>query len=369
MDAVNLPEIDPNSSVPRYEQAKQILIRAIQQGTFPRGTKLPSTREVGDRVRVSLLTAHRAIQALVQEGWLERQRGRGTLVRKDFEQSVAAKSRPRVGLLIDPRVQLADYYHGMLMTGLRTAAAAVKPGIELSIEHHNTPAAIPNLVSDGVICWHPDREAFELLEAIATTLPIVVLGGSSRDTQLCCVDSANEQGARDAVAHLADLGHRDIAIINGRLSATNSLHRFRGYLAEMRERGLPIRDEYILNSDHAEMCDEVRHRLAALLRGEARPTAIVAAGYYLALDVLRIAEECGLRVPANLSLVGFDDPKSASLLNPPMTTLRQPLEQMGQVAVDLIMELIAGNEPKTRVNVLPTHLIVRSSTARLNGRA
>jgi len=365
MVAPPLRQVDVRSPVPRYVQAKTILIDAIQRGTFPRGSKLPSTHEISQSLSVSLITAHKAIQCLVAEGWLDRLRGRGTFVRDDFEASVAAKACYRVGLLLDEGVHLGDYYHGALLHGLRQAACADDPGVELFIQRQNSPAAIPNLLADGFICFHPFRETFAMLEAVAKSTPIVVLGGSSRDTSLHCVDSENEGGAREAVRHLAQLGHRDIAIINGRLAATNALHRFNGYLAEMRERELPIRDEYVLNSERAEMTAGARSQLAALLRGPLRPTAVFAAGYMLALEVLEIAREIGLRIPHDLSLVAFDDPRSASLLNPPLTTVRQPLEQMARLAVERLTALMNRTEPSPRVQMLPTKLIVRESTARV----
>ncbi len=363
--APKLPQVDPNSSVPRYIQVKSILIDAIRKGVYPRGSKLPSTGEISHEIAVSLITAHKAIQCLVSEGWLDRIRGRGTFVRDDFEASVAAKACHRVGLLLDPGVQLEDYYHATLFQGLRDASATHEPGAELFIQRQNTPAAIPNLAADGFICFHPLRETYELLEVVAQNTPIVVLGGSVRDTKLPCVDADNEGGIRQAVAHLAEQGHQDIAIVNGRLSATNSLHRFNGYLAEMRSRELPIRDEYVLTSDKAEMSPTVRNSLVALLRSSLRPTAVIAAGYLLALEVMEVARYLGLRIPRDLSLVGFDDPRSASLLNPPLTTVRQPLDQMARAAMECMLELIDKKNPAPGIQMLPAKLVVRESTARV----
>jgi GntR family transcriptional regulator of arabinose operon len=365
MVAHPLPQVDLHSPVPRYVQAKTILIDAIRRGTFPRGSKLPSTSEIGQSLAVSLITAHKAIQCLVAEGWLDRVRGRGTFVRDDFEASVAAKACHRVGLLLDAGIHLGDYYHGALLHGLREAACSGDPGVELFIQRQNSPAAIPNLLADGFICLHPPYDTFAMLEAVAKNTPIVVLGGSTGDTSLYCVDSENEAGTREAVRHLAELGHRDIAIVNGRLSATNSLHRFNGYLAEMRERELPIRDEYVLTSEKAEMTPGTRSALIALLRGSLRPTAIVAAGYLLALEVLEVARNLGLRIPNDLSLVAFDDPRSAALLNPPLTTVRQPLETMARLAMERMIALINKTSPEPRVQFLPTRLVVRESTTRL----
>lgn len=369
MNGTQLPSVDPNSSVPRYVQAKQILIGAIQQGLLPRGAKLPSTHDVSDELQVSLLTAHKAIQCLVQEGWLNRERGRGTFVREDFEGSVAAKARFCVGLLLDVQVQLGNYYHAPILHGMRDLSAHNELKADLLLQH-GKPSEVSNLHVDGVVCFHPDLEYFQALENIARNRPIVVVGGSTRGTSLHCIDSANEQGSREAIRHLASLGHRDIAIINGRLSASNSLHRYKGYVMEMQAQGLPLRDDYVINSDRAEMSEDTKAALRKLFQRKDRPTAILATGYHFALEVLEVAELIGLKIPQDLSLVGFDDPKSASLLNPSLTTVRQPLEQMGREAMKRMFDLIAGNPPAKTIEILPTELVPRASTAPLgsNGR-
>lgn len=363
-DGLRLQAVDPSSTVPRYVQAKQILIGAIQQGALPRGSKLPSTHDVSGKLGVSLLTAHKAIQCLVQEGWLNRERGRGTFVREDFEGSVKAKARFMVGLLLDAQTPLGDYYHTSLLNGLRKASTTNELGADL-VWQHCPPDEIGNLTIDGMICFHPELDSFDKLEAINADLPIVVLGGSTRGSKLHCIDSANEHGARAAVAHLAELGHRDIGIINGRLSVPNSLHRFKGFVSEMGNRGLELRDEYVINSETAEMSETVKSRLRSLLQKRSRPTAILAAGYYLSLEVLEVADSLGIRIPQDLSLVGFDDPKSAALLNPALTTVRQPLELMGRKAIQRILELIAGTSSaaQNNIEVLPTEFIVRASTS------
>jgi LacI family transcriptional regulator len=98
------------------------------------------------------------------------------------------------------------------------------------------------------------------------------------------------------------------------------------------------------------------------MRGRHRPTAVIACGYYLALEVMTLLQQMDLCIPKDVSLVGFDDPKSASLLNPPLTTVRQPLEEMGARAYQHVIRLVDGQEPTPRIALLPTTLIVREST-------
>lgn len=362
MRPIVLPKIDIHSPVPRYVQAKEILANAIRRGEFPAGSKLPSTSEIGDSVNVSLITAHKAIQCLVEEGWLRRERGRGTFVRGDFEASVAARPRFRVALVLHPANRLGDFYHGGLMEGIHGAAEEADEVGELVIRRRSSLDDLTSIDAEGFLCFHPYRDDFNRLELTAQRRAVVVVGGSLDNTPLHCVDSENYLGARAAVRHLVGMGHERIAIVNGPLNSPNCMHRFQGYVAEMEASGLKVREEYVFNAEMALTVGPVLDRLSLAIRGRIRPTAVMACGYYLALEVMTLLQQMDLRIPRDISLVGFDDPKSANLLNPPLTTVAQPLEEMGKAAYDRIARLVQGETVQPRVMLLPTRLVVRDST-------
>lgn len=358
----NLPQVDPASPLPRYVQARTILAEAIGRGQFPRGTRLPGTGTIARCLHVSLVTAHKAIQCLVSEGWLERGRGRGTLVRDDYEDRIAAVACYRVGLLLEPGVRVDDLACSMLLQGLREAAANDDAPVELFIQREGGRTALVGRRANGFICLCPSRETLNMLEGLGDDVPAVVLGGVFRDTQVYGVDTDDEQAARDAVRHLAELGHRRIAILTGPLARADNLHRYKGYLAEMHERGLPLREPYMLTSEADGSAWSIRRRLVELLREGSRPTAILAGNHDLALEVLAVARRLGLGVPQELSLVGFDDPRTASLLDPPLTTLRQPLDEMARLTMRRMLALLAHTPPSPRMELLPAELAVREST-------
>ncbi len=362
MRTQNLPQIDTRSSTLRYIQAKTILAEAIRTGAFPAGSKLPNTNEVGARLNVSLITAHKAIQCLVEEGWLRRERGRGTFVRDDFLQSVAAKPKFRVALVLRPATVMLDHYHGVLLASLRHAAESADTIGELVIQRCNSPEDLDRIEADGFLCFHPFVDSLQQLEEVARRKPLVALGCSTKDTSLYCVDSQNVNAARQAVRHLVELGHERIALINGPSEATSYLDRYEGYRAELEAHGLPVRPEYVFTSASPKSAGTIMGQLTKLLRSPERPSAIVACEYYLALDVMVLLRRMNLKIPADVSLVGFDDPKSASLLNPPLTTVHQPLEEMGARAYQRVVQLINGETPSPRVEFLPTSLVVREST-------
>lgn len=360
---LELPRVDANSPVPRYIQAKTILADAIRSGNLRPGVKLPNTSDIGAAINVSLITAHKAIQCLVQEGWLRRERGRGTFVRGDFEASVAAKPRFRVAITLHPDVELDDFYHGAVMAGVHEAADQLQPVGEVIVQRRMLPEGLSTIDADALLCMHPYQDSFPHLEKELAKRIVVVLGGSMSNTRLICIDSQNFEGAREAVQHLVKLGHRRIAIINGPLASTNCLHRFEGYMAGMQANGIPVCPEHVFNADVARTAGAVLDRLHQVMKHGDRPTAILVCGFYLALDVMALVREMGLSIPSDISLIGFDDPRSASLLDPPMTTVQQPLKEMGRRAYQCVTQLVNGERLNRSVELLPTKLIVRQSTA------
>jgi len=362
MRTESLPQVDSSSSTLRYIQAKNILAEAIRSGAFPAGSKLPSTSEIGTRLNVSLITAHKAIQCLVEEGWLRRERGRGTFVRDDFQKSVAAKPKFRVGMILQPGTVLLEFYHGALMASLRHAAESTDAVGELVIQRCNAAEDLDRIDADGFLVFHPSIDSFPHLEEVAKRKPIVVLGGSTPDTSLHCVDSQHYNAARETVRHLVEFGHERIAIINGPMNATNAIDRHRGFVDELEANGLPLRPEFVFDTDAAKSGSPVMGQIIKILRSPERPTAIIVCGYYVALDVMILLRRMQLKVGSDVSLVGFDDPKSASLLDPALTAVQQPLEEMGARAYQRIVQMINGENPSPRIELLPTSLIVREST-------
>ncbi|BCH20283.1 LacI family DNA-binding transcriptional regulator [Mesorhizobium sp. L-8-3] len=171
----------------------------------------------------------------------------------------------------------------------------------------------------------------------------------------------NENGAYLAAMHLIDAGHRDIALIGGPPGLLSVRERLAGFERAMRERGLPVRPERMLLGDYSRQFGH-EALLQLVDRGE-RPTAILACSDYIAVGVLQAARQRGLAVPADMSLVGFDDMPFAELVDPPLTTVRQPVAEMGRIAFERLVALLGNTEaaPLTR---LPVQLVVRRSVAR-----
>ncbi|HZU13466.1 MAG TPA: LacI family DNA-binding transcriptional regulator [Chloroflexota bacterium] len=175
------------------------------------------------------------------------------------------------------------------------------------------------------------------------------------------VSAAHFSGARDVMDHLICLGHRRIAAITGPSSWVASIERLHGYQAALAAYGIIAPPEWLVEGNF--QIEGGYHAAQVLLALPQRPTAIFAFNDNMAVGALQAIRERGLRVPEDISLVGFDDAQSASLISPPLTTVRQPLIEMGRHAATLLLRLLDG-QPAEGLRVhLATQLIVRASTA------
>jgi LacI family transcriptional regulator len=175
------------------------------------------------------------------------------------------------------------------------------------------------------------------------------------------VESDNVAGARRAVEHLQELGHRRIATITGMLEARPGSDRLRGYRAAVQAAGLAYRDEYVAYGDF--YVESGRTGAARLLSLPEPPTAIFAAADMMAIGAVRAAAELGLRVPEDVAIVGFDDIQLAPHLNPPLTTLRQDKLGLGAAAGEALIARINGDDTRSPLRMLDVELVVRGSTA------
>jgi LacI family transcriptional regulator len=173
--------------------------------------------------------------------------------------------------------------------------------------------------------------------------------------------SDNVDGAIQAVRHLHAAGHRRIATITGMIEKRPGIDRLRGYRAGLQELGLAYRDEYVAYGDF--YFESGRAATARLLALPEPPTAIFAGADLTALGAIRAATEAGLRIPEDLSVVGFDDIQIAPHVNPPLTTVRQDKSGLGRAAADALIAMIEGARERPALVTLPVELVARGSTA------
>ncbi len=191
-------------------------------------------------------------------------------------------------------------------------------------------------------------------------VPIVLLNNQHPSQFAYSVMIANVEASREATRHLVALGHRRIAYIGDRLGYQSDTERFAGYRAALEEAGVEFDPTLAVHGDgKPEAAGEAMSKLLALAL---QPTAVFCYNDLSALGAFRRIADSGLRVPEDISLVGFDDLYLSRYLDPPLTTVRQPMRQMGSLAMTTLLRLIAGEGLAQDIKV-PGELIIRRSTA------
>jgi DNA-binding LacI/PurR family transcriptional regulator len=216
---------------------------------------------------------------------------------------------------------------------------------------------------DGIIIATGIQNNALLKELKMQNYPITLI---ARDMPAFAVDTVLVDdfiGGHMATSHLIENGHRQIAVISEDTKVLSSRERIRGYLQALEEAGIASNENLIKISDFN--VTSAKQVAGDLLDSGLSPTAIFACNDLLATGVIQAARERKLSVPGDLSLVGFDNTLLATIVDPPLTTIAQPIQEMGQKAVDLIIRNIKDNaSSKQRVIMLP-ELVIRDSVSRL----
>jgi LacI family transcriptional regulator, galactose operon repressor len=188
---------------------------------------------------------------------------------------------------------------------------------------------------------------------------VVAVDPHTGSNDLPTIDTDNQRGARLATEYLLGLGHRRIAMLTGRPDLQSAHLRERGYRQAMAEAGVSVETSMLQVGSYDPMVSAAAAR--RLLTAADRPTAIFAANDVSAIATVEVAHDLGLRVPDDLSVVGFDNIPDSALNSPSLTTVEQPIHEMGRKAIKLLISLIQGDPVDSTHITLPTTLVVRQS--------
>jgi LacI family transcriptional regulator, galactose operon repressor len=216
--------------------------------------------------------------------------------------------------------------------------------------------------TDGAILLLPMESSGELKALQRDGFPFVVADPRQPlDEGIPAVSAAHSAGARAATDHLLSLGHRRIGLITGTRGWVATEERLNAYQSALAAAGVLAQPELIAEGDW--LVADGRAAASRLLDLSNRPTAIFASNDNMAVGVLHAARERGLRVPDDLSIVGFDDSTQATIVTPSLTTVYQPLEELGRTAVGLLTRLLERQRLEAMRIELATRLVIRESTA------
>jgi LacI family transcriptional regulator len=213
---------------------------------------------------------------------------------------------------------------------------------------------------DGVLLMSPDIDK-ESLHKVPPSIPVVLLSSAAMGTNVDSVVIENFRGAKEMVKHLHSAGHTRIAIIKGAAGNYDAAERLRGYRAALREAGIDSDARLELPGDFTE-AGGYAAAIDALTMAP-RPTAIFAANDSMAIGALSALRESGVRVPDDIAVAGFDDIPLARYMDPPLSSVRVPIADLGSRAVEILLTAIGDNGARAhRRERVSTELVIRRST-------
>jgi LacI family transcriptional regulator len=313
------------------------------------------SRVVNEHPNVSEKVRTRVLQVIAETGFHPNAAAR----------TLASQRSSMIGFILGRTVSsfFADPYFPQLTQGIAQACNQNRYTLSLFlVESREDEALIFPTVSrkgllDGVIVQsgHDDDELINQL--IISHIPIVVVGRPFAAENVTFLDVDNVAASHKAVAHLIGLGNTRVATIVGSENTTVGIDRRQGYLDALAEAGLAVDQNLIAAGDFSE--ESGYQAMQALLPH--KPDAVFAASDAMAFGAIRATRHAGLRVPEDIAFVGFDDLPSARRFEPALTTVRQPVSEMGSKAVETLLQVIQEGAASQAVTIVPTELVVRKS--------
>ncbi len=214
---------------------------------------------------------------------------------------------------------------------------------------------------DGVILVAPRTHSAALQWAVETDIPAVVAGSTLPGTPLPCVDVDDIPAFYHAVRWLVGMGHQRIGHIAGPQTHWSARRRLQAYHQGMHDMGIAVEPGWVVEGQYTPPSG--KQAMERLLEVSPPLTAVVCGNDWMAMGAMEAIHQRGLRVPDDISLVGFDDIESAQWVMPPLTTFRQPMRQIGAKAAELLIEQVETGKREREVVLFPAELIVRQSVA------
>lgn len=257
-------------------------------------------------------------------------------------------------------------YNGTIMQGIldKLDPEAQQLVVHLSNADAEKEARFVHIVQenhcDGLLLVVPQVPEQDLLAQIGHKIPFVLIDHYPQAEDIPCVRATNWQGTREATNYLIELGHRRITFISGRENDRVVHARELGYHSALLEAGITFDPGSIVRGDYSWLSGyKIMRRF---IEARLRPTAVMVASDQMAMGAVEAIRVAGLRIPQDISIIGFDDLPTVREMHPSLTTIRQPLYKMGQLATQMLLSLMRKEELVAWQLVMPTHLIVREST-------
>lgn len=325
--------------------------------------KKVSIHDVAARAGVSITTVSRVINNVPTVNKKNRIKVEEAVAHLKFRPNVSAQRLARglnntVGLVMPGYPGIFHSFYAIeIIRGVGHACEALKLDLVFHITDGTNPLNTTNV--GGVIFADIIENRKQVESALEEGIPCLVINNIVEDLDVNYIAVDNVKGARMAADYLIGLGHKRIATITGNLHTQGGLHRLEGFKQELKKRDIPLPEEYVFKGDYSRRC--ARQAAEQFLGFKSRPTAIFAASDDMALEVIEVVMEKGLKIPEDLSVIGFDD-NPASLYGPvSLTTIKQPLFKMAEESVKNLNLIVSGKRRAPVQVVLTPELITRES--------
>ncbi|WP_338553461.1 GntR family transcriptional regulator [Paenibacillus sp. KS-LC4] len=376
-----------NALKPRYEQMYLMLREKIQIGDYTVGDRIPSEKELMEEFSVSRITSKKALDMLVQDGYIMRQPGRGSFVIEHAmqeqaeappaQESVTAAVRTQqvvLGLIME---DFSDSYGKEMLSEMERTAQELGVYLMLRISFSQPDVeekAIQMLRQygvDGLIIYPTRGQNFspEILKLVIDKFPHVLVDRYLKWTDTTAISSDNVEAAKMGVQHLFNHGHRHIGLLASRVTDNVAIEeRIEGFVQAHAEGGILLdRSSWLTDmnwtsndNSSSHLIDKYVNIIQQMLREHPRITALFAMEYELALIAKEAVEKMGLHIPQQISIICFDSPQSTSALYP-FTHLEQNEKEIGRLAVNNVLELIQGATLPSKIS-LQVKLVPGKST-------
>jgi len=361
--------IEQESPVPKYWQIAQVIRRQIDNKILSIGDKLSPERELSKQFGVSYFTIRQALTELEKQGLVKRRHGSGNFVSSPEEptqrqiQFVFFNLDLYVARIIEGIEDVAFLNgHRLFVRDCDFDLVKEKKAIQETFKSSNA----------GLILYPGMKNSESNVETLRCLrreeYPFVLVDRFFEDLDSSYVVTDDFNGGHLATSHLADLGHKHIfCLASANIDSSSVRNRIEGYKQALKLANIPLEDYsirhlYFSRSIQEDNIEDIRYILREWLRYKTGPIAVFATGDIIAIVILRIAFEIGLRVPEDIAVVGYGDIDTAALQVVPLTTIKIPMREIGAKAIETLLDQMKeSKDPINRKIVLPPLLVVRSS--------
>lgn len=355
-------------------------VRSYILTKFRSGDKLPKARDLSKMAGVSCYAVERVLTEMSAEGIVERKPKYGSVLLGNRKRPKPTTKVKTIAFMAD---NLRSFIASELLLGIESRGreknfliSPLNSNYQAEIEEQHIENLIDNGFCGAIIRFGEQSENIKKLKEIPKGFPVVLVDRGDDDNEYPCVRMAQENAGYDATRHLIELGHRKIAHItyneNGHNLLSETLERKEGFYRALNEEKIGVPPGYLQGGELFDIGENPTRSyfnslgyepMNRLLLQKERPTAVFLMHFQFVFGVLRAVKDHGLKIPEDISIICIDNEPLSLHLDPPITVISQPLQDIGALAVNILGDILEGKEIAQSRYELKGRLIQRGSTA------